>query len=81
MALNGADIILCLASHCEAAGKYDYIKNEIEQIYKAINAVSQKVNEVQKRLDDYITSQNNQIKSSVLDVETAICELYENTNK
>ena len=27
MALNGADIILCLASHCEAAGKYDYIKN------------------------------------------------------
>lgn len=56
-------------------------KNEIEQIYKAINAVSQKVNEVQKRLDDYITSQNNQIKSSVLDVETAICELYENTNK
>lgn len=56
-------------------------KNEIEQIYKAINAVSQKVNEVQKRLDDYVTSQNNQIKSSVLDVETAICELYENTNK
>lgn len=56
-------------------------KNEIEQIYKAINAVSQKVNEVQKRLDDYITSQNNQIKSSVLDVETAICELYENTSK
>lgn len=56
-------------------------KNEMEQIYKAINAVSQKVNEVQKRLDDYIISQNNQIKSSVLDVETAICELYENTNK
>ena len=56
-------------------------KNEKEQIYKAINALSQKVNEVQKRLDDYITSQNNQIKSSVLDVETAICELYENTNK
>ena len=35
-------------------------KNEMEQIYKAINAVSQKVNEVQKRLDDYIISQNKE---------------------
>lgn len=42
---------------------------------KAINAVSNKVNDVARRLDEYFNIRTNENKQGVIDAQNATCEL------
>lgn len=48
---------------------------EEQRIFKAINNVSKKINEIQKQLDDYINSKDKENKNSINIDENAILEL------
>jgi hypothetical protein len=51
--------------------------NDLTEVYQAINAVSQKVNDVNKKLDMVINLYNDQRKTETSENDAAIVELAE----
>lgn len=48
---------------------------------RAINAVSNKVNDVARRLDEYFNMRTDENKQGVIDAQNATCELSEEVDE